>query len=555
MRHLTSRGRVACLLPLFAALPFLTPIAAAEAADGSEPTPLQWGIDDAGGPGDLLRNPNTPEVFDRFGFAFWVHHYLPAADKLERGHSIAGNVRYLDELDAWGKKHGVRYILNLETDKFVGEWVDDQGRDWFNRPDGRHWFEFPDELMEKLSALDTVMGLQYDEPSYMQVNRGGEKFDKAYFWDGEGRDRATASDGFVAAAREIFDRNARYGLTSYGEFVFPLMFHDLARAGGVPVTKVLKETWSPVYVATALGAAIQYDKPLWISPDLWFRGTYPGHSPEALRSALVYAHQMGAESIYVENLAYSKPAGRGSLVNFTADGYEVTPHGEQALAFIHDYVPANPRHHSFRELKPRVAIVRQEDSSMGTSYSYILDGLWGVKDWQAEDVNRQYLHVWHLLTRGVVGREALNWHSPSLAQTPYQLFAPVDGVVVFDERVEAEHLAGVEAIFLVGTGVSEETLAAIAAEVERGALCVTSPRLAPDDVRARASAGGGEVAAGSGRWLVTDDFLSDRVRRAAADLIPKEDRIRYRFGDTTVVFRPADGDMNSLSVEQKIDAR
>ena len=109
---------------------------------------------------------------------------------------------------------------------------------------------------------------------------------------------------FTERARNIKMKYQEFGLELYSEHVFPVQFHTLASAGFTPVSKILKENNIPAYIACALGAAIQYDKPFWLSPDLWMVNNYPGHSPEEYKSALVLAYHMGTECIYTENLGY-----------------------------------------------------------------------------------------------------------------------------------------------------------------------------------------------------------------------------------------------------------
>ncbi len=75
------------------------------------------------------------------------------------------------------------------------------------------------------------------------------------------------------------------------ETVWPDLHHIFARAGWILSPKILKESWTPIPVAVAMGAAIQYEHTgadFWINPDLWFCGHYPGHSIDALRSALIF---------------------------------------------------------------------------------------------------------------------------------------------------------------------------------------------------------------------------------------------------------------------------
>jgi len=54
-----------------------------------------------------------------------------------------------------------------------------------------------------------------------------------------------------------------------------------------------------------------------------------------------------------------------------------------------------------------------------------------------------------------------------------------------------------------------------------------------------------------GLWVSTGSFLADEVREHVEHVIPIDDFIRYRFGDTTVTFSPIDGDPNRLAVEME----
>ena len=178
--------------------------------------------------------------------------------------------------------------------------------------------------------------------------------------------------------------------------------------------------------------------------------------------------------------------------------------------------------------------------------------LFGNKQWPSNETTEAWLTVWRLLSRGVIPKDALSWHNTDLRKSrPYQVFCPLDGVVVFDDRVGAERLAGVEVIFLTGLGVTEPTLTAIEQCVRRGATCVALPHLLPDRVRA-ATGEQGELQDGKGLWLATPDFLAPAVKDRVAHVLPEEDVIRYRFGNHLVTFRPVDGDMDHLNVQTEL---
>ena len=109
----------------------------------------------------------------------------------------------------------------------------------------------------------------------------------------------TAYDRLAAEAKRVREVHYQNRVRLQTEQVWPDLFHIFARAGWTITPKLLKENLSSVVMAIALGAAIQYEAEgtaLWASPDLWNMGMYPGHSPEALRSALLMALWMPVSS-------------------------------------------------------------------------------------------------------------------------------------------------------------------------------------------------------------------------------------------------------------------
>jgi len=503
------------------------------------PVPMRWGFDDAGSTLGLTGHPKAEQLLDEFGFNFWNLHYFP-------NRSMAINHENIRMLDAFCDEHGLDWVANVESPNFVKEHIDETGTDWYNREDGRHFSVFPDELLEEFADCERLWGIMYDEAAHMQNSRNKVAgMDSPWIFDPEGHTLEGAADGFTEAVREVGDLHGEYGIPLSTEHVFPVLFHGFARAGWTAGTKVLKENWSPAYVACALGAALQYDTELWITPDLWGMGGYPGHSPDEYRSALLLAYHMGADCIYTENLAFEERTNpRGGMVRMTEDDYELTEWGEVTKWFAKEYMPQNPREYDFRDIKPRVALVRQPDSCWGQSDSWLPNMLFGHKEWPSNETTEAWLKIWHLLSRGVISEHSLSWHNTKLRLArPYQFFCPLDGVVVFDHLVGKEHLQGVEVIFLTGLGGSDETLAAIEECVAEGATCVGLPHLMPGRVPE-----GGELREGKGLWVSTSDFLAPRVAERVKHVIPEGDVIRYRFGDQTVTFRPIDGDMNNVGV-------
>jgi hypothetical protein len=103
-------------------------------------------------------------------------------------------------------------------------------------------------------------------------------------------------------------RRTRQGYASHGldtviTCVWPVMFHTIARAGCGVCPKLMGMSYSPVTMAIALGAALQYQSKFWIDLEMWSQGNgdaLPGHSPEEFRSNLLLAYWMGVDHIYVE---------------------------------------------------------------------------------------------------------------------------------------------------------------------------------------------------------------------------------------------------------------
>ena len=506
--------------------------------------PLAWGFDNAG------YTPNAKleaEVLKEFGFDLVVYHYHPKK---------SGNEFALKRLSDFYKEHNTNWILNLESANWRDAFSDDKGRDWYNHADGRHYFMFPDEVLESLSTLSHKPGIMYDEAGHMQNSRN-YKVNKAFFLkEGDVQSLEDASGAFTEKAREIAEKYQNYDLEVYSEHVFPVQFHTLADAGFIPVSKVLKENNIPAFIACALGAAIQYDKPFWLTPDLWNVGGYPGHSAEEYKSSLLMAYHMGAEGIYTENLGFDGSGsgkGKGSLIKVDADGngYKTTEWGDVTKWFRWEYAPENPRNYSYKDLIPKVAIIRQEDACWGQSDSFLEDELFGMEGWNSTPTTEAWLEMWNLLSNGQINSTSISWHNNKVkAETPYQVFYPLDGVVVFDEKVGGEHLSDVELIFLTGIGISKATLNDVRDKVKQGAVCVSLPGLAPTEILNR-TGNNGSVTDGQGKWIISESFLSDEVKDGVQPFLPQEDYIRYQFGNTEVQFRPLGGDKNKIEVQLK----
>jgi acetyl esterase/lipase len=521
-------------------------------------TPLRWGIDNAGTL-RILDHPSAPDIMAEFSYDLFVFHYTP------KGRAIADNVSYIRDVDSWFGSQGMKWIANLEGANWtwMASYVDKNRYDWTNRDDGRHYWLFPDSLLAELHNCDHLLGLMYDEPAHMQNwNNASMRVTRPFMYDPSGDALEDAAQNFLAATTEVAQHHAAFDLSLYTEQVFPILFHPFSQAGFTAGTKILKENWSPVFIACAMGAAIQYDKELWITPDLWGSAArdhwahdgYPGHTVDEYESSLLLAYHMGADCIYTENLAYDHNNDEvGSLVLLGKSDYTVTSYGAAAQSFINDYVPANPRRYSFRELRPKVVIIRQPDACWGQDTSWLPDQLFGNTAWTSTATTNAWLDIWQLLTRDVVSSDGLSWHAgASYIGRPYQVFCPLDGVVEFDHTAEKKLFQDAELIFLTGLGVSPTTLQAIEDVVQSGATCVGLPSLLPERVTDE-TGNNGKWADGVGLWVATENFLASHVADAVEPFLPDPDTIRYQFGNEIVTFQPTEGDMNRLSVSVETD--
>lgn len=539
----------AVAIALFSVTGQAAPDAGPAAAPEQGTRPMRFGFDDAGSGEGLHLQPWGARMVQEFGFDLWVQH---ANDEK----TVAGTIDGIQQVDAWAGANNLSVVRNLEGPNWIKEWVDDQGRDWYDHPDGRHFQLYPEEIIAELGRCSHLLGVMYDEVEHMQNCRNmianGNVPWKPWVYDPAGDRLEDAADRFTEAVRALADTYAAHGVPLFTEHVFPVLFHGFARGGWTATPKILKESWSPVYIACAMGAALQYGTEFWITPDLWGVSGYPGHSVDEYRSALLLAYHMGADAVYTENLAYDEEGkGKGSLILVTGDDYRVTEYGEVTKWFRHEYMPNNPRRYSFRDVRPRVAIVRRPDACWGQATSWLGDRLFGNDDWPSTPTTEAWLGIWHLLTRGVIPVDGLSWHTAvAYPGRPQQVFCPLDGVVVYDDRVGAERLEGVELIFLTGLGVSAPTRDAVAECVRAGAICIALPHLLPEDVRAE-TGDDGTLADGAGRWIAAPTFLAPHVRKAVTPFLPPFDTIRYRFGDTEVRFQMVDGDPNRLAVSTR----
>ncbi len=492
-------------------------------------------------------------ALDELGARLVSLHFRPVSEAGDRNATLTR--QRLEALDAAMREHGLRYTLNVELSNWLSRLEITPGVNEFEHPGGVHRWDLRMEWLVAVlpparPAPAALAAVTYDECEHMVLsnnkftNSPENTFDKPYLVSTHGLDLTTAFDRLTAEARRI--RVEHYGdqVTIQTEQVWPDLFHIFARAGWTITPKLLKENISPVIMSIALGAAIQYRDSgarLWASPDLWNYGAYPGHSPQALRSALLMGYWLGAETLYVENLDFHEwtprhpqAAPQGSLVRWSnADAYELTPHGRVVRDFYKDYVPANPRTIDWRDYDPRVAIIRLPDGGWGQyerEHGEVesRNRLLGNRDMPLDAPAGEWLQVWPVLTHGKVRPGAISSANRQVYPEGFEdFFFPIDSVAVFDHLVTADVLTNVECLIVCGHALSETSFRAIRQRVAGGATCVISRRLYDRHADEQLP----------GDWLVLDDFADPRLGQTLARFLGPPDVARFRFKHRIVEFR------------------
>jgi hypothetical protein len=378
-----------------------------------------------------------------------------------------------------------------------------------------------------------------------------------------GMDFKSADHAVFEGAKSLADECKSLGTQNvFTEHVWPVLFHNFARAGITPVYKQMKENWSNVWAACAMGASLQYHKELWACIDFWNGNVFPGHSAKELWGNLLFAYWAGLDKAYVE-----------SVGNHT---YEITDQGQiklkergEALSrFAKEYLPNNPRPYSFRDYEPEIAIIRFDDTEWGQGKNvfcsvnemvngknmkidlYWKDLLFGAYNLHTSPASEEWIKAWHTITHGMVKKESLSWNAGNYYQDiPHRSFAPANSPIVFDDNVTMEHLKTVKLAFLCGLFISDQTLTDVGTLVRReGLVVVTSPRFAPKKFAEKYAGGTKEFKDGKGKWIVTDDMASEIVKKQVEPLIGKNDEIVYKFRGNREITMKISPDGNELDI-------
>ncbi|NIA29509.1 MAG: T9SS type A sorting domain-containing protein [Actinobacteria bacterium] len=472
-------------------------------------------------------------ALDTLGVEFVVFHYAPnrAYTGIEQSDWIADFSRKMAD-------HQIEYVLNFELANWLYSWIDADNWDWCAGPNGTHRWNFKPEVLQTVAQSGQCIGVMFDEAGHMQINnnwvwKNRQKLRLPFLADCQSFSLQQAYQATVDTIQQITRFYKQSGISRVlTEDVFPIMFHNFARGGMLPAPKILKETFTPIAAAMSLGASLEYHLPeLWITPDLWKYGDYPGHSATELFSALKFAFWIGADRIYVENMNYGNT--ENGLIYFDDENnIHLGKHGQMMRQFAKEYVPNQLRTFSWRDFSPSVAIIRFPDTDGGqAASSFWPDELYGSSELHSTPTTRNWFKIWHLLSHGVIPKSGLNLN---YVPVPFQFLVPINNVVVFDHLVTADMLASTKCIFLTGIKISESTMKAVINQSKKGTLVISPPHLAPSH--------------DTENWLITDDVLSDEVKRKVAPFLGAPDEMRYVFGNREVIFKPIAGNYNNVQV-------
>jgi hypothetical protein len=476
------------------------------------------------------------------GADFYVHHVVPG----EEG---------FDELLSDSSRAGVDIVLGNEYGNINGPYIDATNR-----------YDVPVDTLKRAAHAGVLAGVLYDEPEHLQINAGQYRHDDflPHFGATDGMDADRSIATIDQTVREIVrDIDAAApGTPVLAEHVFPVLFHTLARAGMTPTPKVMKESFQPLQLGTALGASLQYGRDLWICADLWGPDIgpwftrapgLPGHSPEEFASALRMAYLFAPTAIFVENVdVLSRHLGQGRFAR--------TEFGEVWAEFTRDFVPRHRLAWSFRDAVADIAIIHAEDSDFGRG-----ERPFGNRRATPPEAARTVFQAWHLISHGSIPAHGSCMHIDGIAfprhglddipqsdfpleragmvaTTSHGLFHPTRSVLAFDEHVEAAVLGDPGLILAVGSRMPAATLALLRARADEGATVVIADRLVPAQWRT-------SEAIGAGRWVATPDLLGDDVREAIAPLLGPQNTWTQRFGGNEVRFAPADATGTALEFE------
>lgn len=520
------------------------------------------GIDNSGdktNPGDFF----NPVAMDSLGVEFVVYHYRGPEGTVE------DEAEKMKKMGADFQQAGLKVVVNVECGNWALDMKSSDGYEWVNQPGNLHLFKFPPSVLKILGQSDAVWGIQYDELEHSQITRNlsitlkHPGIELVSLAETTGMDFKSADSAVYHGAKSLVNECRSGGIQQVlTEHVWPVLFHNFARAGMTPAYKQMKENWSNIMASCAIGACLQYNQELWACIDLWYHNNFPGHSDESLWSNLIFAYWAGVDKAYVESI--------GNHI------YEIDDHNRLILTemgkilsrFSKEYVPRNPRPYTFRDLEPEIAIIRFDDTEWGQGTEtyctvdvsdmkkvklYWKDWLFGAYNLRTSPESEEWIKAWHTITHGMVKKESLSWNACNIYDgMAYRCFAPANSVVVFDDSVTKKNLGSVKLVFLCGLFISEKTLEDVGHLVRKdGLVVVTSKRFAPREFVTKYESGTKAFKDGKGKWIITDDMASDDLKKMVAPWTGNDNEIVFRFKGNRKIVMTISPDGKEVDVKKK----
>ncbi len=497
------------------------------------------GVDNAG---DILKDGvfHNTKAAEALGYQFMVWHDTPRGTlnyEIEKARKITKEF----------EESNLYLIYNNEISNWVPAVIDADGFDWSNNGDGSHCFRFRQEVLNEYVKSPSFMGVCYDEAEHMQINRSWvfvdyKKIDLPFLSETTGKTFRDAQDSIIEYGGKLTGEYIASGVPEiYTEHVWPVLFHAFARAGFTPVYKQLKESIAPIWASLAMGAARQYNKPLWTCLDLWYCNDYPGHSPGELKANLEYGYLLGVNRMYVENINYND-----SLYYETESGVSLTEYGDVYASFAKNYIKNNPRSYTHSDYTPKTAIIRFDDTFCGQNMEK--NSMWkprllGAYNLQPNIECFEWLDAWYTITHHKTNRKSISWNHPELHRNgmKYYTFVPCVSPIVYDENVTAENLTTLDLVFLCGLYISSRTLSDVANMVKlRGLTVVTTIKYAPAQFAVKYGGGTDVYEDGLGKWVICESMADTEVYDNIKHLLGNSDEMVYHFKNKIIRMKITD---------------
>lgn len=417
------------------------------------------------------------------------------------------------------------------------------------KTEGFNTWVFPPELVEAVKKEAKVIGLLYDEMNHHQIHPGLPGHTNP--WNSiadvsECTDPKEAYEKIEEGYRKIFDHVKRTNIPSITEDVIPVLLHAVARTGGIPGCKVMKEQNTPLTLSICMSAALQYQTRWNATVDLWEGDSGPwyqlvsrnsGHNTKEFMSALKLMVLLNPYSALIES----------SDLLWVVDSKEadLSEFGETAKRFLMDIRPGIKPGFDARTWRPTVAFVHCEDGNYENpvmpgemnndpyGFDFKTRMLLGGPKLANTPAANKWLRAWYHLTWGKCSGKTLhNYFNPleynicrrydvggtehDIASAPtlsarwdqkrqethmHSLFTPLNNVAVFDAYVTPEQLMSARLIILCGSYCTREAQEAVIRAVEQGATCLCQEECAPPEYLKSSG-----VRVGRGYWWTVSDF-------------------------------------------------